>query len=68
MSTAVKLEVTPDQQKLILEGLRYVQNSVALRMEDPTPESIAQRQADMEVIRELSAIVQGKAVPQAATV
>lgn len=68
MSTAMKLEITPDQQKLLLQGLRYVQNSVALKVEEPTPEYLAKRNSDMAVIRELSAIVSGQAVRETASV
>lgn len=50
-------ELTRDQQDLLLQGLRFVRSSVALDVQDCTPELDAQRRRQYARISELENLV-----------
>jgi hypothetical protein len=59
MSTT-PLSLSPEQQEILLRGLRFVRNAVALEMLDYTPQVDADRKRQYAAIAELEAIISGK--------
>lgn len=68
MSAELNLQISPEQQELILKGLRYVRSSVALEMVEYTPDVEANRQQKYEEIAELEGLISGKSPRTAAGV
>lgn len=53
------LEITRDQQDLLLQGLRFVRSAVALDMQDYTPAVEAERRQKYARISELESMLRG---------
>lgn len=68
MNADLKIELSPQQQELILRGLRFVRSSVALEAVDWTPEIEANRRRQYEEIRELESLLNVTTERAAATV
>ncbi len=68
MASELKIELSPQQQELILRGLRYVRSSVALEMATPTDEVIENRKRQYAEIAELEGLLSGNAETSPATV
>ena len=51
------LELTRDQQDLLLQGLRFVRSAVALNMQEFTPDVEAERRQKYERINELESLL-----------
>jgi hypothetical protein len=60
MSAELHLQLTPQQQELILRGLRFVRSSVALDMVEYTPEVEASRRKQYDDIAEIEGLLSGK--------
>jgi hypothetical protein len=57
----VRLPISAKQREILLRGLRFVRNSVALEMLDYTPEVEAERKRQYAEIRELESLITGGA-------
>ncbi len=55
-----------EQQEILLRGLRFVKNAVALEMIDYTPQVDADRKRQYAAIAELEALITGREAPVAA--
>jgi hypothetical protein len=64
--TDSQIELTRDQQELLLQGLRYVRSSVALDMAEYTPEVDAERRRRYARISELETMLKGVRVTETA--
>ncbi len=53
MSETMTLELTEKQRQLLLRGLSYVRSSIMLQIQDPTPEYVQQREAQLREVEEL---------------
>lgn len=51
------LELTRDQQDLLLKGLRFVRSAVALDMQEYTPDVEAERRRQYDQISELETLL-----------
>jgi len=63
--TDQNLELTRDQQDLLLQGLRFVRSAVALDMQDYTPAVEAERRQKYARISELESKLRGGLPTQA---
>ena len=52
--------LSPDQQEILLRGLRFVRNAVALEMIDYTPQVDADRRRQYAAIAELESLINGR--------
>ena len=68
MSDLLNLELDNEQREVLLRGLRYVRSSIMLKQEDPTPEHVEARSADLQKVATLSAMLNGQALVQESTV
>lgn len=59
------LELTRDQQDLLLQGLRFVRSAVALNMQEFTPDVEAERRQKYERINELESLLRAAAPAEA---
>lgn len=59
--------LSSQQREILLRGLRFVRNSVALEMIDYTPEVEAERQKQYAAIAELEAFINGRGAEVAAS-
>ena len=50
-----QVDITGEQRKMLLRGLRYVRSSVKLDMRLPSEDTAAQRQAELDTIERLMA-------------
>jgi hypothetical protein len=62
-----RLELTRDQQELLLQGLRFVRSSVALDMRDYTVEYDAERRRQYDRITRLEALLKSAPLVEAAS-
>jgi hypothetical protein len=62
-----RLELTRDQQELLLQGLRFVRSSVALDMRDHTVEYDAERRRQYDRISRLEALLRSAPLVEAAS-
>lgn len=53
-------DLSPQQQEILLRGLRYVRNAVALEMLDYTPQVEAERKRHYAAIAELEVLINGR--------
>jgi len=60
--TTMTHTLSSEQQEILLRGLRFVKNSVALEMIDYTPQVEAERKRQYAAIAELEALINGRAV------
>lgn len=68
MNAELKIELSPQQQELILRGLRYVRSSVALDMQDYSEDVERSRKRQYAEIAELEELLAGAAqAPRGAT-
>ena len=65
MST-MPTDLSPQQQELLLRGLRFVRNAVALEMIDYTPQVEAERRRHYAAIAELESLINGRGAAVAA--
>lgn len=63
-----RMELTRDQQELLLQGLRFVRSSVALDVRDFTPEYDAERRRQYDRINCLEGLLKSAALVENATV
>ena len=68
MHAELKVELSPQQQELILRGLRFVRSSVALESVDYSPEVEAGRRRQYAEIEELEGLLRASSVRSPATV
>lgn len=59
MNAELKIELSPQQQELILRGLRYVRSSVALDMQDYSEDVERSRKRQYAEIAELEELLAG---------
>ena len=59
------VELTDEQRKMVLRGLRYVRSHVLLDPADPHPEVVAKREKDLEEVVELVTKIEGAAAEPA---
>lgn len=52
--------LSPDQQEILLRGLRFVRNAVALEMIDYTPQVDSDRRRQYDAIAELESLINGR--------
>ena len=64
MSNEMSIDLTDDQRKVLLKGLRYVRSSLMLEMNDPTPESERKRDDQLREIAALAGRLSGDVVVQ----
>ena len=62
-----RLELTRDQQELLLQGLRFVRSSVALDMRDYTAEYDAERRRQYDRINTLEALLRSAPLAESAS-
>ncbi len=65
MAQILTLELNPDQQEILLRGLRYVKNAIALEVFDPTEELVSQRRQQINEVAQLSQLISGRDTRQA---
>jgi hypothetical protein len=53
MVASIHLDVTPEQQRLLLEGLRYVRSARRLTIREPSAPPDPQRESDLTQISRL---------------
>ena len=58
--TTMPQNLSSEQQEILLRGLRFVKNSVALEMIDYTPQVEADRKRQYAAIAELEAMISGR--------
>ncbi|MFV0445847.1 MAG: hypothetical protein ACK5Q5_19895 [Planctomycetaceae bacterium] len=68
MSAELQLQLSPQQQELILRGLRFVRSSVALDMVEFTPDVEASRRKQYDEIKELVDMLEGRSACTPASV
>lgn len=59
-SPSFSIELNPDQQEILLRGLRYVKNAIALEMFDPSEELVSQRNQQIREVLQLSQLISGQ--------
>lgn len=64
----LNLQLTRQQQEILLKGLRYVRSSVALNTHEYTPEYDRQRQSQYAEIAAVESLVSGAKIVETATV
>jgi hypothetical protein len=62
-----RLELTRDQQELLLQGLRFVRSSVALDMRDYVADHDAERRRQYERINKLEVLLKSAPLVEAAS-
>ncbi len=60
MAHSMTLELNPDQQEILLRGLRYVKNAIALEVFDPTEDLVMQRNQQIREVAQLSQLISGQ--------
>ncbi len=68
MNAELKIELSPEQQKLLLRGLKFVRSSVALEMRDFTEEFDAKRKQQYQELDTLESLLMGAGSHSTATV
>ncbi len=63
---AMPQNLSPEQTEILLRGLRFVRNAVALEMIDYTPQVDADRKRQYAAIAELEALITGRGAAVAA--
>ncbi len=61
MSETVQVELTKNEQDVLLRGLRFIRRSVMLEMEDRTPAMDEKRAKELERIDSITELISGKA-------
>lgn len=61
MSETVQVELSKNDQDVLLRGLRFIRRSVMLEMEDRTPAMDAKRAKELERIDSITEMITGKA-------
>jgi hypothetical protein len=64
--TTMPQNLSSEQQEILLRGLRFVRNAVALEMIDYTPQVDADRKRQYAAIAELEAMIHGRGAAVAA--
>jgi hypothetical protein len=59
MSETMTVGLNEQQREILLRGLRFVRNAVALDIHDPTPELDAERSTQLREIRQLAEYLEG---------
>ncbi|HVJ87784.1 MAG TPA: hypothetical protein VM452_19130 [Caulifigura sp.] len=63
---AMPQNLSPEQTEILLRGLRFVRNAVALEMIDYTPQVDSDRKRQYAAIAELEALITGRGAAVAA--
>ncbi len=53
MSEELTIEVSKQQREVLLRGLRFVRSSLMLTPQEPTADSVAERESELQGVRQL---------------
>lgn len=68
MSDHLTLELSAEQRKTLLRGLRYVRSSIMLTPEEPSEAVADGRRAELQKVAALSDLLNGQSVAEKASI
>lgn len=68
MSDLLSLELSNEQRKTLLRGLRYVRSSIMLTPAEPSDSVTAARSSELQKVAALSELLHGQSVTEKASV